>query len=165
MVAEMVNAILNQAATDCKRFLDAGMDAIEQAFAGKCRFLRVNKRSGWEASGYLCKLRGNPAKSNAMYGLQLYTVSSQLVVVSWLWVKGGRHKEENLREIIGGNSKTAKTMGWSSRGCICLCQFPIESSDDILDLDAKPIRDKAIEPFSALTAEKTKAIFTLAHRS
>jgi len=163
-VAEMVNAIANQAETDCKRFLDAAMERIENTFSGKCKFLRVNTRSGWNASGYLCKRAGNPAKSKAMYGLQVYTVSDKLAVVGWLWVRGGRYKEESLKEIIGGHARTARSMGWRNSGCICLYQFPIESSDEELDLDANLILEKAISLFPELSAEQIDAIFGLAHQ-
>ena len=163
-VSEMVNAIANQAETDCKRFLAAAMDRIENTFFGQCKFLRVNKRSGWEASGYLCKPRGNPAKSNAMYGLEVYTVSDKLAVVGWLWVKGGRYKEENLARIISGDTKTAKSMNWSSRGCICLYQFSIAPSDDELDLDANPILDNAIDLVPKLSAKQIDEIFRLARQ-
>ncbi|WP_295390101.1 hypothetical protein [uncultured Thiodictyon sp.] len=163
-VAEMVIAIINQSATDCKRFLDAGMSEIENNFTGKCKFLRVNKRSGWGAAGYLGRLREEPAPSRAKYGLSVYPVSNRLVVCGWLWVRGGRSKEEELRAITGGDGKTARSMGWSSSGDVCLYEFAIEPNDDELDLDIEPILKKTFEPFAVLTAKQIDAVLKLADR-
>jgi hypothetical protein len=98
------------------------------------------------------------------YRLQIYSVDDSVVVWSWLWVRGGRSKEENLKAIVGGEAKTAKSMGWLSRGCVCLGNVGIEVDDHELDLDAGSLLDKAVGPFRMLGAEQINDVFNLANR-
>jgi len=162
-IAEMVGGLAKKECTEL--LLGCRDDLVRHIQASKlpCNIELICNRSRWDHTHLHLLDTQNENKGRSMLGMTVESHESRLVIVCWVWTRGGRAVADALVEIIGSPPATSGRdwhPDWKDGGTIVLGHHPI-LPDEAHEVDSQKLCAAVTSTFRVLDKEKIRKIIEL----
>lgn len=160
-IADLVDQVGKQSDKEIQIFLKKCTDSFLPGFNKICNFEPVSNNDDL-ITNWKIWAQGTEKNSKFWIGIKINVEENCLVAWPWIWIRGGRRQESELKRVLACKVITAKEAGagWAS-GSVCFPPIPFKVPVDEVNFNADLLLKEITAPFLAITEKQIKDIFEL----